>query len=222
MLILALEFSSPVRTVALVKQSPETGAVAVLSQVSDDGARSAKPLEMLERLFTRAGVGPESTEQIVVGLGPGSYTGIRSSIAIAQGWHLAWRTKLVGISSVEALAHQAQAHGCVGRVSFIIDAQRGDAYLAQYQVSAGECVLIQPLHLIPIASLKTQLDSPDSIWAGPEVTRWTSRGQVLFPEAQILARLVAQGSRVVQESPLEPIYLRETTFVKAPPPRAMI
>ena len=55
-------------------------------------------------------------ECIVVGLGPGSYTGIRGAIALAQGWQLASGVKLLGVSSVEGIAAQAQAegiHGCV-------------------------------------------------------------------------------------------------------------
>ena len=59
---------------------------------------------------------------IAVGLGPGSYTGIRAAIAVAQGWQLARGIKLLGINSVECLAAQAQAGKIFGRVNVVIDA----------------------------------------------------------------------------------------------------
>ena len=74
---------------------------------------------------------------IAVGLGPGSYTGIRAAIAMAQGWQLARGVKLLGVSSAEALAAQAQAENIFGRVNLVIDAQRGEFYLATWEISGG-------------------------------------------------------------------------------------
>jgi len=63
---------------------------------------------------------------LAVGLGPGSYTGIRVALSIAQGWQLAGGVKLLGLSSVECVAAQAQAEKISGRVNVLIDAQRND------------------------------------------------------------------------------------------------
>jgi len=63
---------------------------------------------------------------IAVGLGPGSYTGVRAAIALAQGWQLAREIKLLGVSSVEAIAVQAQAEKIFGRVNVVMDAQRNE------------------------------------------------------------------------------------------------
>ena len=54
---------------------------------------------------------------------------------------------------------------------------------------------------------------------GPEVTRWFPSGRIVFPRAATLARLAASRTDFADGESLEPIYLRETTFVKAPPPR---
>ena len=72
---------------------------------------------------------------IAVGLGPGSYTGIRVAISMAQGWQLARGVKLLGVSSAECLAAQAQAEKIFGRVNVVIDAQRNEFYLATYEIS---------------------------------------------------------------------------------------
>ena len=56
---------------------------------------------------------------------------------------------------------------------------------------------------------------------GPEVTRWFPAGKIVFPRAATLAKLAAGRQDFVSGDALEPIYLRETTFVKAPPPRVV-
>ena len=57
-----------------------------------------------ERHHRIAWGGREAIEAIAVGLGPGSYTGIRAAIALAQGWQLAREVKTLGVSSVAAMA----------------------------------------------------------------------------------------------------------------------
>ena len=92
---------------------------------------------MIEEVLAKTKIGREEIEVIAVGLGPGSYTGIRAAIAVAQGWQLAREIKLLGISSAECLAAQAQAEKIFGRVNVVIDAQRGEFYLAGWEISAG-------------------------------------------------------------------------------------
>jgi len=57
---------------------------------------------------------------------------------------------------------------------------------------------------------------------GPEVTRWFPAGQLLSPTAAALTRLAAGRTEFVSGDKLEPIYLRETAFVKAPPSRVVL
>ena len=64
---------------------------------------------MIEKVLAAAKIEREEIEVLAVGLGPGSYTGIRVAISIAQGWQLARGVKLLGIGSAECLAAQAQA-----------------------------------------------------------------------------------------------------------------
>lgn len=54
---------------------------------------------------------------------------------------------------------------------------------------------------------------------GPEVIKWFAQGRMLFPDAETLGRLAAEWTDFVAGETLTPIYLRETNFVKAPPPR---
>jgi len=115
MKVLALEFSSPQRSVAVVQGSAGTGHSS-LSESVEVGAGAAKTFGLVERVLNEARLEREQIECLAVGLGPGSYTGIRAAIALAQGWQLARGVRLLGISSVECLAAQAQAEGLRNRV----------------------------------------------------------------------------------------------------------
>ncbi len=85
MIVLALEFSSPHRSVAVCELQMDRTSARLLQQVSDQGARSVKPLELVQQALSGAGVKKEAVQLLALGLGPGSYTGIRSAIALAQG-----------------------------------------------------------------------------------------------------------------------------------------
>jgi hypothetical protein len=56
---------------------------------------------------------------------------------------------------------------------------------------------------------------------GPDVARGFPAGQVMFPAAATLGQLAATAGDFVPGEKLEPIYLRETAFLKAPPPRVL-
>ena len=126
--------------------------------------------------------------------------GIRIAITIAQGWQLVRSVKTIGISSVDALLRQA---GPKARI--VIDAQRNEFYVAP------------PLRLATL----DQIDPNDQV-VGPEVTKWFPKGQIMFPDASVIGSLAAEQQAFVSADKLEPIYLRQATFVKAPPARTIM
>lgn len=217
MTILALEFSSPQRSVAVVQERTEAGPLA-LGEVVETGGRSANALGMVEAALRAAQLDRAQVECLVIGLGPGSYAGIRSAIALAQGWQLARGVKLLGISSAECLAAQAQAEGILGRVHVVIDAQRNEFYLAGYTLSAGARIEVKPLHLASLAEVRA-CHAAGGVIIGPEVARWFAGSRVVFPRAATLGQLARGRTNFVAGETIEPIYLRPAQFVKAPPPR---
>ena len=205
MTILAFEFSSARRSVALARDG------IVLSEASETGGyRVTNAFGLTERILSDAEILREQIEVIAVGIGPGSYTGIRAAIAIAQGWQLARRIKLLGISSAEVLVAQAQAEKIFERVNVVINAQRGEFYLGSWEISELERKEISPLKIVSAAEIET-LKLKGKICVGLDA------GEILFPSAAMLARLAAGRTHFLAGEKLEPIYLRETTFVKAPP-----
>ena len=205
MTILALEFSSARRSAALARsQGAMLAEAAVLS-----GSRGTDALGLIGQVLTAADLAREAIEVIAVGLGPGSYTGIRAAIAVAQGWQLARGTRLLGVSSMESLAAQAQAEKLFGRVNLVVDAQRGEFYLATWEISAIQLREIAPLRIVPAAEVAAR-KAAGELCAGPEMERR------LFPTAAAVAALAGARADFLPGEKLEPVYLRETSFVKAP------
>jgi tRNA threonylcarbamoyladenosine biosynthesis protein TsaB len=217
MKILALEFSSPQRSVAIVQADASAGVVSLCEAVAA-GVEGPKTFGLVERVLNDARLEREQIECLAIGLGPGSYAGIRAAIALAQGWQLARGVNLLGISSAECVAAQAQAEGIVGHANVVIDAQRNEFYLAGYVLADQSRSELEPLHLATLAEVQRHVDAGEAI-IGPEVVRWFPQGRPILPRAGTLGRLALARTGFAAGEKLEPIYLRETSFVKAPPPR---
>jgi tRNA threonylcarbamoyl adenosine modification protein YeaZ len=209
MTILALEFSSLRRSVALA-----SGEEVLAEAVAQTTGRGTDAFGLIQNVLAKAGLSREAVDVIAVGLGPGSYTGIRAAIAVAQGWQLARGVKLLGVSSVDSVAWQAQAEGLTGLVGLMIDAQRGEFYLSRWDISSSHRKEVEPLKIVSAAEIATR-QAAGEIFAGPDAERR------LFPSASALARLAAGRTNHGPGDIFEPIYLRETSFVKAPATRAL-
>lgn len=220
MKILALEFSSALRSVAVVEAHNEGLPPVVRGAASATGPGALSALSLVDRALRDAGLKPDQVECLAIGLGPGSYTGIRSAIALAQGWQLARPVQLLGISSVECLAAQTYAEGWRGHLHVVIDAQRNEFYVAEYDLPRTGWRLVQPLRLArPEQDLAAGACAGQVV--GPEATQWFPGGRIMFPSAVVLGQLAAGRNDFVAGHQLEPIYLRIAAFVKAPPPRVL-
>jgi tRNA threonylcarbamoyl adenosine modification protein YeaZ len=138
-------------------------------------------------------------EEIIVGLGPGSYAGTRIAISAAIGLQISFRARLVGYPSICAI--DADQYCVIG------DARRKSFFFAK--VRARE--LVDGPDLLLEAELKTRLDQ-----LGPEVSIFCSeplpqfeRALIRYPSALVLVRLAQQRQCSFSLPPLEPIYLRE-------------
>jgi tRNA threonylcarbamoyladenosine biosynthesis protein TsaB len=214
MKILAVEFSSDQRSVAVAADG------RILATAQEVATRATHAFALIEQVLTGAKLEREQIECLAIGLGPGSYTGIRSAIALAQGWQLACPVKLLGISSVECVAAEAQSKGWFGKVNIVIDAQRNELYLARYEIAADGYRELAPLRLATLDEVRLQPSGGEMI-IGPGVNRWFNEGRPLFPSASSLGRLAANRTDFLAGENIEPIYLRETSFVKAPPLRIL-
>ena len=215
MKILSLEFSSTLRSVAVGNVAPN-GETTLLSSVEDPDFRGVTGLALIDRALKRAELKPPEIELVALGLGPGSFTGIRSAIAIAQGWHLARGVRVLGVSSTLCLAEDARRRGLRGDVMVLVDAQRGEVYIHLWYLDADHARELEPLRISAPAIIPS-----NAVAVGPEAPRLAAamaKAVDLSPSAATLVSLIHLGTDLPPER-LEPIYLRETTFVKASPPR---
>jgi tRNA threonylcarbamoyladenosine biosynthesis protein TsaB len=122
-------------------------------------------LGMADELLGRANIGWRALERIAVGLGPGTFTGLRVGVATARGLAQSLEIELAGVSSLRALAEPALRSERDGsRVLAVLDARRGEAFLAAYEMADGGSVeeLMPPRALAPgdlgstLAQAKTQ------------------------------------------------------------------
>ena len=210
MKILALEFSSPLRSVAVAVDG------VVRAEAAEQGGRETHAFKLIDSVLREAGLAREKVEGIAVGTGPGSYAGIRIAIAIAQGWGLARGVKQTGISSADCVASQVTGPAEGEEFSVVIDAQRGEFFGARYQFAAVGPRLIQPFQLMA----ESDWSRAGEVFFRPDVTMPDGRGGLLLPPtASALVRLASQRAEQFTDSIIEPIYLRPAAFIKAPPSR---
>ena len=154
--------------------------------------------------LVRLGLPRLKLRRIIVGIGPGSFSGIRVSLAAAQGIALAQGVPVVGICSAYSVAWQ---HKNVARLGVFADAKRREAFCTAFR--NGE--LEKETYLLPMAEIEehakqfTLAVSAEPLPAIPTRT---------YPRAQDLLALPDSLSGWVTKQPLEPIYLREPVAAK--------
>lgn len=215
MKILALELSAGIRSVAAWDPASGPPAVAL-----EDHARHTRLFALIQQALAIAGWSPEAVEGLAIGLGPGSYTGIRMAIAAAQGWHAARKVKLWGISSFQVMAQGLWRTGRRGEIFLAVDAQRGEACWAGYQLHDSGWEETQPLQLLPQWVVRQRAENGARVF-GPDLTPWCPAAADWSPRAEDLASLAARAEPVANAGDLTPIYLRQACFAKAPPPRVL-
>jgi tRNA threonylcarbamoyladenosine biosynthesis protein TsaB len=182
------------------------------SSALDDPAPGAHPghatrlLSLAGELLSEAGLGWDEVQRIVVGVGPGRFTGLRVGIATARGLAQSLGAELVGVSSLHALALPAtrddgpEGVGAAGPVPTIaaIDARRGEVFAGAY-ARGGDVVFARPLRPAQLEEIVEELER----LGGPVGERWRAVGDGALLYAEQLAR---GGVEVVApESPLHRI-----------------
>jgi tRNA threonylcarbamoyladenosine biosynthesis protein TsaB len=148
MIVLGFDTATPATAIGL------TLADGSFTQARDDPSPGARPghatrlLPIAARLLAEAGLGWADLERIAVGVGPGTFTGLRVGLATARGLAQSLDVELVGVSSLRALALGA-ARACAepgDRVLAVLDARRGEVFAAVYALGdrRAEAALARP------------------------------------------------------------------------------
>lgn len=153
MRVLAFDTATSATTVA-VADAPET----VLCEFRDDPEPGSRPgharhlLGLIARCVEEAG-GWESIDRLAVGLGPGTFTGLRIGVSTAVGLVKARGCEIVGVDTLRSLALGARRTVADGHpVIALIDARRGELFAAAWRADsdpACEKPLIEPVPAAP-------------------------------------------------------------------------
>lgn len=189
MLTLAFDTATGVATSALVDDGEVLGERA---------SRAQTLLEDVDALLRQGGAHPRDLDALAIGIGPGSFTGVRISLAVARGLALALDVQGAGVSTLDALA--AGAPGAVP----VIDARRREVFA----LVGGVATVLAPADLVVEEGMTYVGDGAVRYRAELE-----ARGAVVppdgderhLPRARFHAALAGE-LRPVDE--VEPLYLR--------------
>lgn len=106
-------------------------------EVAAHRASNTQLIGHVDALMNEAGIAREDIACIVCGRGPGSFTGVRIAMATAKGMASALRVALIGVSSLDAVAWNAQAAGVRGNVVVAADAMRKEVYPVRFRIDEG-------------------------------------------------------------------------------------
>ena len=214
--ILAMDAAAAACSVALWR---EGRALAYReSPMARGHAEALMPL-VLETM-AESGLGFADLDKIAVGVGPGSFTGIRIALAAARGIGLALSLPVVGIDSFNAVATTISPSAMADRsLLVVIDSKRRELfgqYFDSHLAALGEALVLDPSTLLerrPLGPLLVAGDGADHLPAVPDMTRAGGAGR---PDARAIARLAAEGRVILGARPL---YLRppDVTLVQPGP-----
>jgi tRNA threonylcarbamoyladenosine biosynthesis protein TsaB len=150
-----MRYSSAVRILA-IDTSSEIGAVALLEHGAVRASMQARVMHQhgetllphVDRVLALSGLGIRDVELLAIGLGPGSFTGVRIGVATAKGLALAHGTPMIGVRTSRVLARAAS--GSLRLVA--IDAKKDEVFVAAYADGgpAGALVpLLEDVHGAP-------------------------------------------------------------------------
>ena len=220
MITLALDTSTPRGAVALLRDDQP------LAEDTFDRSQPGQNLfDATAKLLSTKQLRIEDVGLLAVGLGPGSFTGIRVGLAAAQGLALPRKLPITGVGSFDALALTALPHlppDCP-QLCVLGDARRDEIYFALYDRS-GRCV--KNCRIGTLEAVADEVHQP--IWfVSSEIGRYKDDIAALFGgfgvvgEAPVFPSAAAVGWLAYHQfcdqgrrgdEALEPIYLRETQY----------
>ena len=220
MLLLALDTTTAACSVALAN----TGQLIAEVTTIIPRTHSQRLLPLVHGLLSETPYAISDVEGIAVSRGPGSFTGLRIGLATARGLALALNVPVVGISSLEVLAHGA---GVNGLVCPTLNARREQVYAGLFRAGDGQPQVLIDGQALASDDLLAQLSQwEEPVWfcgdAGEPV--WQQARHKLaearlvpahyrWNRAAALADLAFyrwQQGEMVTEQQLTPLYLRES------------
>jgi tRNA threonylcarbamoyladenosine biosynthesis protein TsaB len=231
--ILGLDTGAAVAALALVMD----GRVAAWS-TTPATSHGAAVADAVDALLGSAGLRTRDLGAVAVGLGPGSYTGLRVGLSYAKGLAIASGCALVGVPSLDAAALavvELDAATPGAMVCPVVDARRGEVYAALYRAEADRLEKLTDDLAVTLERLETRIEAGVVLVGDSKARemadRLNSRG--IGAEVLDIGSLESRGAMVAaigagrlarseadRADALEPIYVRAPGAGFQPGPRA--
>ncbi len=181
--LLAFETSSRIGSVAL-----ETPAGLLVRELGTPREQTERLLAITDQLLAEAGIELTSLAGIAFGRGPGSFTGLRVSVAVAQGLATVTGVPLLPVSSLLGLAERALRESGCRRALVCVDAHMGEVYWAVAESRGGTVEIVGG----------ERLGAPAEVVA-PQGSDWCAAGSGLAAHAEPLAAVTSAAEKVLPE-----------------------
>jgi tRNA threonylcarbamoyl adenosine modification protein YeaZ len=154
--LVAIETATPACAVGV-----RTESGVEVTRVLNDGRRHTEALALaIGLLLGEVALTPRDVTRVVVDRGPGLFTGLRVGIATAISFSQGLGAELVGVTSLEMLAHGAFDAGVRGSLVSCVDGRRGEIFVQSFELDDG----VRALSLAQVAL------------AGEVAERWAGTG----------------------------------------------
>lgn len=166
MRVLALDTATEACSVALLDGEESIGRFAELGKT-----HAQQILGMVDTVLAEAQLSLSMLDGIAASIGPGSFTGVRISVSVAQGLAFGANLRVVPVGTLEALAYQALRRGSA-QVLACLDARMGEVYWG--------CFTADPAHgLLPLGA--PRVGPPASVVLPDGVFSGIGRGFAAYP-----------------------------------------
>lgn len=199
-------------------------------------SHSLKLLPMVDQVLNEAGIELSALNGLIYGQGPGSFTGVRIGIGVAQGLAFAVDIPVVGVSTLQAMAQGAFENHQQKSVIATIDARMSEVYNGYFELDETNIMQEKQAEAVtPPAQLSQHFSSVvnkptygvGSGWDAYEKELSALKSNVgspdiLFPDAKMMLiigiQAFSQGKGVSAEN-AQPVYVRDTVSWKKLPGR---
>ncbi|QLB18972.1 tRNA (adenosine(37)-N6)-threonylcarbamoyltransferase complex dimerization subunit type 1 TsaB [Mannheimia granulomatis] len=223
--ILALDTATEACSVALLHNE----AVSTLNEISPR-THTQRILPMVDELLKKSDIQINDVDFLVFGRGPGSFTGVRVGVSVAQGLAMGANLPVVAVSNLKAMAEEAYQKLNADKVIALIDARMNEVYFAQFAKNGDEWIeTVAEQVCSPEQALSQMQADEKTVVVG---TGWAAYSQfseqnlplviseITLPSAEYMlsiAKIEIKKGNTTSAYEIEPVYLRnEVTWEKLP------
>ncbi len=207
-----------------------------VQEVNSGYSHSENLANMVESVLEKAGIKPEQLNAVAVGMGPGSYTGLRIGVSLAKGMAFGLNIPVIGLSSLQLMAAEVRSRLIHVEDSdaflSLLDARRMEVYASAYNSALNEVLPPAAIVLESDSFSTLQNDYSRLFVYGPGAEKMVGQSdfadsivhvEEVFPSVKGMIQLANDAflsQRFLDTAYFEPFYLKD--FIAGKPSRNLL